>query len=310
MSYWHVYSNVNNYFIHHHLFLFFHDSREAESILEVSSEESQYRCIHNITDKTKMSLTSLPNDIKFEIMTHLDSLETLGSFLDAIPSTKPLLTSHFYTLTKQLLKSTWKHPTTHRYLYAIVAAHISGPFDTVEDLNSFLDDYWPHDTPLPQDPITTTHNSHAFSLPSTFPNTREALDYMCTVQQAVEYSKKIFPYPNSYMYRDEWIDWGILRVQLYTELFHVSSFLHDPWREVWPGSRAFWDRFTKDEEMESERFVRLLCYRLIDRRLYRKNQGREWVCCRGFVCFLMMERGKRDTLAHWIQLAFIFLSDP
>ena len=224
MSYWHVYSNVNNYFIHHHLFLFFHDSREAESILEVSSEESQYRCIHNITDKTKMSLTSLPNDIKFEIMTHLDSLETLGSFLDAIPSTKPLLTSHFYTLTKQLLKSTWKHPTTHRYLYAIVAAHISGPFDTVEDLNSFLDDYWPHDTPLPQDPITTTHNSHAFSLPSTFPNTREALDYLCIVQQAVEYSKKIFPYPNSYMYRDEWIN-GLIGESCESSYIQNSSML-------------------------------------------------------------------------------------
>ena len=55
MSYWHVYSNVNNYFIHHHLFLFFHDSREAESILEASSEESQYRCIHNIREHQNVS---------------------------------------------------------------------------------------------------------------------------------------------------------------------------------------------------------------------------------------------------------------
>lgn len=118
-----------------------------------------------------MLLTSPPNDVKFEIMTHLDSLETLGLFLDAAPSATPLFTSHFYTITKQILKSTWKHPTTHRYLYAIVAAHISGQFDTVKDLEWFLDDYWPHETPMPEDPITTTHNSHAFSLPSTFPNT-------------------------------------------------------------------------------------------------------------------------------------------
>lgn len=95
-------------------------------------------------------------------MTQLDSLETLGSILDATPSTTPLFTAHFYTITKQLLKSTLKHPTTHRYLYAIVAAHISGPFDTVEDLESFLDGYWPYETPISGDPITTTHNSHSF----------------------------------------------------------------------------------------------------------------------------------------------------
>lgn len=62
--------------------------------------------MHNITDDTKMSitsLTSLPNDIKYEIMTQLHSLETLGSFLDATPSTTPLFTAHSYTITKQLL---------------------------------------------------------------------------------------------------------------------------------------------------------------------------------------------------------------
>ena len=106
-----------------------------------------------------------------------------------------------------------------------MAAHITGPFDTVEDLESFLDGYWPYETPISGDPITTTHNSHAFFfLPSTFPSTREALDYMCTVQQAVECFKKIFPYPDKAISRNEWIDWEILRVQLYTELFHVSSF--------------------------------------------------------------------------------------
>ena len=82
---------------------------------------------------------------------------------------------------------------------------------------------------------------------------------MCTVQQAVEYFKTIFPYPDKAISRNEWIDWEILRVQLYTELFHVSSFLHDPRKEAWPGFRAFWDRFTKDEEMESKCFVGLLC---------------------------------------------------
>ena len=156
-----------------------------------------------------MSITSLPNDIKFEIMTQLDSLETLGSFLDATPSTTSLFTAHFYTITKKLLKSTWKPPITDRYLYTIMAAHISGPFDTVEDLKLFLDGYWPHETPIPG-PFTTTHNSHTFSLSSTFPYTREALDYLYTVQQAVLYFRKIFPYPNRYMYKKEWIGWEIL----------------------------------------------------------------------------------------------------
>ena len=254
-----------------------------------------------------MFLTSLPNDIKFEVMIHLDSLENLGSFLDATPSATSLFTTHFYTITKQILKSTWKHPTTLRYLYAIVAANISGQFDTVKDLESFLDDYWPHETPIPEDPINTTHNSHAFSLPSTFPNTRDALDYMCTVQQAVEYFKKDSQYPDKSICRNEWVDWEILRVQLYTELFHISPFLHDPWEKAYPRFRTFWDRFTKGEEMESKCFVGRLCSWLVGQRLHRKNQGGEWVCCRGFICFLMMERGKRVDLAHWVELAFIFL---
>lgn len=260
MGYWHVYSNVNNYFIYHHLLsIFFFTSHGEQSLYWKYHLEILCIGVFITSDNTKMSLTSLPNDIKLEIMTQLDSLENLGSFLDATPSTTPLFTAYFYTITNQLLKSTWKHPTTHRYLYAIVAAHISGPFDTVEDLNSFLDDYWPYETPIPEDPITTTHNSQAFTLPSTFPNTREALDCMCTVQHAVEYFKNIFPYPDKAISRNEWIDWEILRFQLYTELFHVSSFLHDPWKEAWPGFRAFWDRFTKDEEMESKCFVGLLC---------------------------------------------------
>lgn len=236
MNYWHVYSNVNNYFIYHHLF--FHKPRETEYIPEGSSKIPLYRCIDNITHK--MFLTSLPDDVKFEVMTHLDSFETLGLFLDATPSTTPLFTAHFYTITKQTLKSTWKHPTTQVFI-----RHRGSPYL--------------------RDPITTTHNSHAFSLPSTFPNTREALDYMCTVQQAAEYFKKDSPYPDKSIRRNEWVDWEILRVQLYTELFHISSFLHDSWEKAYPRFRAFWDRFTKDEEMESKCFVGRLCSWLVDR---------------------------------------------
>lgn len=75
---------------------------------------------------------------------------------------------------------------------------------------------------------------------------------MCTVQQAAEYFKKDSPYPDKSICRNEWVDWEILRVQLYAELFHISSFLHDPWEKSYPRFRAFWDIFTKDEEMESK----------------------------------------------------------
>ena len=88
---------------------------------------------------------------------------------------------------------------------------------------------------------------------------------MCTVQQAAEYFKKDSPYPDKSIRRNEWVDWEILRVQLYTELFHISSFLHDSWEKAYPRFRAFWDRFTKDEEMESKCFVGRLCSWLVDR---------------------------------------------
>ena len=170
-----------------------------------------------------------------------------------------------------------------------MAARISGPFNTVDHLNWFLDQYWPHKTPIPGDPITT-NNSHAFSLPPTFPRTRQALEYLCLIQQTVEYFIEVYPYSHDSICRNKWIYWGILRIQLYMELFRISPFRHGEWREA--RLRAYWDRFTKDEETDSASFIRLVCPWLIDD--YRcptsGRKGRPRARCRGFVCFLMADR--------------------
>lgn len=186
-----------------------------------------------------LRITDLSFDIQTLIMTCLGDLESLQSLLTAIPAMKGILSSSFCTITNSTLPISYRQREILTPLYACLAAHYRNPVEE-NDLIPFLATFFGDD-------------SSPIALPPDIPRDRASLDYIMSVYQTVE---KLLPctwplvlgIPSPWCLTSEPIYFGarraLLRIQLYTELFHQRLDDIDDWEPLRLDISLFWSCFS------------------------------------------------------------------
>jgi hypothetical protein len=200
---------------------------------------------------THARFLELLDDIHTMIMASLDDLITLRDLLVAFPSMAMPFSVSFGAVTRTILKRSSQCLCPSPYLYAIMAARSLGPLNT-EQLGSFLDYHFSR-----KDPV------HPLAI---VPRNLASLEYMIDVIGALEfyleYAIRAWDFHRSMLLNHEEklqpptrfrMCRALLRIQLYTELFHQpgdSSDSVSDWEERLPEMKLFWNQYERAEMVE------------------------------------------------------------
>lgn len=186
-----------------------------------------------------LRIADLPVEIQALIITCMDDLESFKSLLAAIPSMEGVLSSSFCTITTSYLPVSYRQREILAPLYACLAAHYDDPVQS-NDLVPFLATFFGDD-------------SRRVALPPDIPRGRASFDYIISLHQAIE---KLLPrtwplvlgIPSPWCLTCEPIYFGarraLLRIQLYTEIFHQRLEDIDDWEPLRQDICLFWSRFS------------------------------------------------------------------
>jgi hypothetical protein len=208
-------------------------------------------------------------DIQILIMSELDSLTTLLSFLIAIPPLTMPFAHAFTTILRAILTQSLQDVELEQHLLAVIAARSVIPKDPTQ-LRSFLDDYF-------------GKNADCHPLPPCVPHDRTSLEYMVNVLEAVEffhlYAEDVWRSALRALDDDLFDEWqrdeydepptytpasdepmqsptalrmrrALLRIQLHTELFHQTGGDSNDWETRGPEIKIFWGQYGLAEMRE------------------------------------------------------------
>ncbi|RMJ27604.1 hypothetical protein PHISP_01524 [Aspergillus sp. HF37] len=225
-------------------------------------------------------------------MTCLDDLKSFKSLLTAIPTMEGILSSSFFTITASYLPVSYRQREILAPLYACLAAHYHDPVQN-NDLLPFLETFFGDD-------------SGRVALPSDTPRGRASFDYIISLHNAVE---KLLPrtwplvlgIPSPWCLTSEPIYFGarraLLRIQLYTEIFHQRLEDIDDWEPLRLDIRLFWSRFSSYDTFKCHHiYVTLL--RPLRRRIgtdFVVTEDRECMRLRGLPLLLSFMDRSRTT---------------
>lgn len=188
---------------------------------------------------TIMTITDLPFDIQIMIMTTLGDLRSLRSLVIAVPCMQTILSTSFCTITTSALPVSFRQRDILAPLYACMAAHRRSAMQN-NDLKAFLIAFF-------------GDVSRPITLPPGIPGDIPSINYIISLHQTIE---DLLPFtwpevlgiPTPWTLTSEPIYFGarraLLRIQLYTELFHKRLNDIKRWRPRQPDVQFFWGRFS------------------------------------------------------------------
>lgn len=230
-----------------------------------------------------------------DIVANLNHPINLYYLVKVLPGLEGFMEANFSFLTRQILINNLKDPDLYRYVFAIVTAH---SVDSQKSMRCFLKGFLDHE------------GAH-INLPDSVPRTTHTLYYMAEVVESLRfylhYGRRVWSNAIHHRnYRSKYplatklaVRTALLRIQLYTELFHQpldNSGAMNDWDTDIVALREYWDFFQSVEHLRLCKFLYKaisvsVSHEVDHKQLRLMEDGPDRLCLRGLP---QMRRFMRD----------------